>query len=93
MDLRELLQGDRDQRPVLHSAVRGGNLQVMELLLRKGAQLHESKPGMLTVLHKAAFIGHKDVLEALIERGSKVDARDSSNKTPLHRFVIEKLKT
>lgn len=55
--------------------------QVVELLIRKGAQLNEKNKDFLTPLHVAADMSHFDIMEALLRLGAKVNALDALGQT------------
>ncbi|XP_067858576.1 poly [ADP-ribose] polymerase tankyrase-2 isoform X4 [Heptranchias perlo] len=59
--------------------------QVVELLLRKGANVDEKTKDLLTPLHVASEKAHNDIIEVLIKNETKVNALDSLGQTPLHR--------
>ncbi|KAK6638711.1 hypothetical protein RUM43_006978 [Polyplax serrata] len=59
--------------------------QVLETLIRKGANLNEKNKNFLTPLHLAADKSYYDVLDALLRHGAKVNALDDLGQTALHR--------
>jgi len=65
---------------LLHWAAAGGNRDVAELLIAKGADVNigeqQWKPVKWTPLHVAASTGHTNVAECLIANGANVDAGD-----------------
>ncbi|XP_056110771.1 tankyrase, TRF1-interacting ankyrin-related ADP-ribose polymerase b isoform X3 [Rhinichthys klamathensis goyatoka] len=62
--------------------------QVTELLLRKGANIHEKNKDFMTPFHVAAERGHNDALEVLQKHGAKVNAVDTLGQTALHRAAL-----
>ncbi|XP_016363419.1 tankyrase, TRF1-interacting ankyrin-related ADP-ribose polymerase b [Sinocyclocheilus anshuiensis] len=62
--------------------------QVTELLLRKGANIHEKNKDFMTPFHVASERGHNDVLEVLQKHGAKVNAVDTLGQTALHRAAL-----
>ncbi|XP_062873525.1 tankyrase, TRF1-interacting ankyrin-related ADP-ribose polymerase b isoform X2 [Trichomycterus rosablanca] len=62
--------------------------QVTELLLRKGANIHEKNKDFMTPFHVAAERAHNDVLEVLQKHGAKVNAADTLGQTALHRAAL-----
>ena len=77
----------------IHAAAAIGNKEVIELLLKKGANMEAMLPngsdgealaqGLFTPLHIAAGYGSLEAAKLLIEKGVKVDAKANWNRTPL----------
>ena len=78
----------------LHSAAFGGQKEVVELLIEKGADVNAKNDVGWTPLHNAAFSrytrkrrftvkGYKEIAELLISAGADVNAKDKNGKTPL----------
>ncbi|CAG0915375.1 unnamed protein product [Notodromas monacha] len=59
--------------------------QVVELLLRKGANPNEKSKEVLTPLHVSGDHFHLDVMECLLRNGAKTNALDGFGQTALHR--------
>jgi len=82
---------DRDALSVeLHEAVKKPDLERVEALLNKGANVNarDSLRDNWTPLHWAAYKGHEAVAVLLVRRGADVSARESKNGgTPLHYAV------
>ena len=70
----------------LHTASAGGNKEVVELLLAKGADINALQRGHgYTPLHWAVKAGHKDIVELLINKGADVNKQMSLfYASPLH---------
>lgn len=90
--LREVNQEGCDGDP-LRIATRHGRLEMVRLLLDKGADpsgliLHAEDPFLLydsnTALHEAARVDEAKIAELLISRGARVDATNRMLRTPLH---------
>jgi len=73
-------------------AVRGGNRDILSLLIEKGADVNAGDSGY-TALHEAAKLGHREIADILISKGANVNARTlplnvpgdlPSSYTPLH---------
>ena len=78
----------------LHGAAEGGHGEIVELLIKAGADLHATTVSMLggggwIPLHSAARQGHRGIVELLIEMGTDVNTRDSAGKSTLHDAVLE----
>lgn len=59
--------------------------QILDLLIRKGAQVNEKNKDFLTPLHLAADNSHCDLLDLLLRHGAKINALDGLGQTALHR--------
>ena len=76
---------DSEGTEALHSAALGGCYEIVELLLREGADVNAiQKVGGGTPLHLAALGGNFKVVELLIARGADVNAKNNEGSTPLH---------
>ncbi|KAG7999143.1 hypothetical protein I3843_01G292300 [Carya illinoinensis] len=71
---------------VLMAAMRG-ELERLETLLRKGADISYRDQYGLTALHAAAMKGHRDATLILVEYGVDWDCQDNEGHTPLHLAV------
>lgn len=66
-------------------SVRWGNLEVVELLLNKGANANmQVGYNLRTALHDAARYDRLKVAEFLIDKGANPKAKDEDGDTPLH---------
>ena len=80
---------DDKGRTPLYNAADSGHLDVVKLLLEKGATVDvrtkEEGPydNHITPLMAAAGRGHLDVVKLLLEKGAAVDARGRNGSTPL----------
>lgn len=73
-----------DNQPI-HFAARNGRLDVIEYLVRKGADANALTKLQSTPLHYAALGGHLNVVRHLIERHrADMNAFDELGTTPLH---------
>ena len=86
---------DVDGNTALFYACESGNLEMVEYLLDKYANVKLTNENNVTPLHVAARCQHMEVAEALIKRMESVDAdqrtplksvdvRDADQRTPLH---------
>ena len=68
----------------LHAAAYGGHVDVVELLIERGAAVNESKNLYhMSPLHAAAEEGHKEVVELLMAKGADIEAKERNGYTPL----------
>jgi ankyrin repeat protein len=77
------VENNHGQTP-LHIAAENGELDVVEYLVGKGANIHSEKSGW-TPLHTAAYSGKLDVVKYLINEGAGVNTRNKYGGTALHR--------
>ncbi|KAK3589737.1 hypothetical protein CHS0354_021059 [Potamilus streckersoni] len=61
--------------------------QVVEALIRKGANINDKNKDCLAPLHIAADKAHYDVMDVLLKQGAKVNALDGQGQTALHRVA------
>jgi len=65
----------------LHEAAADDDIELVELLLAKGADVNT---GQWTALHSAVKEGRMDIAELLIKKGADVNAKDGEGLTPLY---------
>jgi ankyrin repeat protein len=58
----------------LFSAAQGGHLNVVKLLVKKGANIHQDSDQGVNPLHKAALEGHQEVVDYLMSKGATFEA-------------------
>ncbi|KAG0635898.1 ankyrin repeat-containing domain protein, partial [Tuber brumale] len=78
----------------LMEVINMGYRDVFEVLLRHGADIHLTLPGIwhhASYLHICAIAGHRDVFfpEMLLEHGALVDRTDEKGRTPFSVAVLE----
>ncbi|XP_053973315.1 uncharacterized protein LOC128873643 [Hylaeus volcanicus] len=75
--------------PVLHSAIRAGAVEIVKLLLERGASVVEKNHMGETPLHVACFVQSMKCVELLLESpGTNTNAVDRAHRTPLHFAVM-----
>ena len=67
------------------NAVEFGNLEKVQLLLDRGADLHRRIRSWGTPLLLAAFNGHTEIVKLLLARGADPNALTNRNETPILR--------
>ncbi len=66
----------------LHEACILGNVEVVEFLINKGANVNILNISRETPLHKAAYHGHEDIVSTLLKNGADPRALTTSFETP-----------
>ncbi|EEF41481.1 protein VAPYRIN [Ricinus communis] len=83
----EEIVGILEQGEDVLRAARGGDLKLLESLLRKGANAKYHDQYGLTSLHAAAIKGHKKIVAMLVEIGVDVECQDNEGHSPIHLAV------
>lgn len=73
----------------LHAAAAGGATPLVELLLKRGAQVNATQHGGWTALHAAAQAGNRAMVETLVAHGASVNQRAENNQTPLDLALLK----
>jgi len=68
----------------LQDAASRGQVEVVSLLLDRGAEVNARSGEGYTPLHYAASNGHLQVCELFLARGAEVNSNNNDGKTPLH---------
>lgn len=68
----------------LHNAVGEGHLEVVRLLLEKGANVGAVTTEERTPLHMACYNGNKEIIECLVAKGSNINQQEKDGNTPTH---------
>lgn len=67
----------------LHYAVMKGRMQIVDLLLSRGADVNSRTRNGTTPLHTAALYARKEVAERLLEQHADINAVSAGGSTPL----------
>ncbi|PNH02629.1 Ankyrin repeat domain-containing protein 1, partial [Tetrabaena socialis] len=79
----------REGSTALHCASMEGHTEVVEALLRAGADMAAKDDAGFTALHWASQEGHTHVSEVLLRAGADVAAKDDGGSTALHCASME----
>ncbi|CEL11342.1 hypothetical protein ASPCAL14445 [Aspergillus calidoustus] len=72
-------------RHTLHAAAYYNRPDIVQYLLKQGAEVNQRGPLSYTALHHASKHGHTEVVKVLLDHGAAVNLRDESwGWTPLH---------
>ena len=66
---------------VLHEAVYGRNVEIVRLLLSRGADTHPRSNAHRTALHVAAYSGNLELVELLLQYGIDPTLRSNEGET------------
>ena len=69
---------------ILSRAVDTGNVELLEIAIKEGADVNAKTHSDRTPLHKSAENGHLEIVQALIEAGADVKAKTDYGEPPLH---------
>ena len=87
-----LFNKSKNGNTALHVASGGftiGHLDVVKLLIQKGAKVNTGNKYEGTALHVASWAGHLEIVELLIQKGANINAKNESGWTALH-FASDK---
>jgi len=84
----DLVNTDKEGRPLLCEAIQNEQKQTVLFLLQHGADVDAKDKREFTPLHYAAEKGYAEIAELLIEKGANVNATDTNKETPLHIAVL-----
>jgi len=85
LDANPSLLGDRlpNGRTPLHTAAYGGKLNIVALLISRGADVNAVNAIGAAPLHGAALAGHEAVVKLLLEKGANPNLANQNGYTPL----------
>lgn len=73
-----------EEDPIVHEAVRSGNPEIVDLLVKYGVDINATNSLGQTPLHESASEdGWLEVTKYLVKKGANIDALDGFNSTPL----------
>ena len=81
---------DKNSYTALAGAALVGNLEIVKMLLEKGANIEAVTQKKWTALHIASYEGHFHIIKCLIDNKANVMAQDVNARTPLHIAVLQR---
>lgn len=69
----------------LDDAIQQNKLDIVEILLEHGAEVHTKDHYSLTHLHNAAWLGYVEIVKILLNYGAKINALTKFDETPLYK--------
>lgn len=78
-----ILERDISLSTGLHEAVERGDLELVGLLIRFGAEVNAQTESFITPLHVACHYGYLAIAELLIQEGACIDMKDGFHNKPL----------
>jgi ankyrin repeat protein len=79
---------DKEGRTPLYWASRGVHIEMIKLLIEKGADVNARDKNNITALHNLASQGHKEAAELLIAKGADLNIKDNAGWIPLNYAII-----
>jgi ankyrin repeat protein len=83
-----LVNAKANGEPLLFSAIRGGNSNIVDYLLKHGAQLKVTGRFRQSPLQLAAYMGYADIARVLLGHGADVNERGPWGETALHWAAV-----
>ncbi|CAK9301967.1 unnamed protein product [Gordionus sp. m RMFG-2023] len=80
----DILQGDEHGFSPLHWACKEGRINIVDLLLLRGALINSTNMGDDTPLHLACSHGHLDIVKKLLHHRADFNAINEHGNTPMH---------
>ncbi|NRA09896.1 MAG: ankyrin repeat domain-containing protein [Myxococcales bacterium] len=68
-------------------AIVRGRVDILEVLVARGAELEGCGGSGLSLLHEAVRVENVEAVDALLRLGARIDARAPGNATPLHAAI------
>lgn len=87
-DLKLINKTDKEGKTALHHAVLNENLEMMEFLFAKEANVNLSDKGALTPLHDAAKKCNVKIIDALLRFNAEPNCRNMFGEKPVH-FIAQ----
>ncbi len=89
LSIKQMDEATRHQTSILATCLDVDNLNLLQVLLKYGADVNEKNEGNETALHKAVWSGNSMAVECLLRSGANTEPRDSWGYTPLHNAIVQ----
>ncbi|XP_068761069.1 transient receptor potential cation channel subfamily A member 1-like [Montipora capricornis] len=90
LSLRTILNSPDNYGDVcLHTAVKNGHKEIVELCLESGADISKAQEDYSTPIHLACSQGNLEITKMLVKLGAKIECEDQNGLTPLLRASLE----
>jgi hypothetical protein len=80
---------DRQQLTALMVAAKYGHIEMVRLLVERGAEVDATEPGGFTALMLASFRGYREIAVTLLENGADMNVALEDGRTPLFAAVAK----
>nr|CAG4651746.1 EOG090X04G6 [Triops cancriformis] len=80
----DMNQGDDHGFSPMHWAAKEGHLNIVTMLIQRGARVNATNLGDDTPLHLAAAHGHKEIVQLLLKNRADINFVNEHGNTPLH---------
>ena len=71
----------------LNLAIEKGNKEIIEILLKNGANINAKDDAKITPLHEAVYSKAIEIVRILIQNGADINAKNDAGEIPLHHAV------
>jgi len=78
---------DEPWEPLLHTAAKKGNCEIVQMLLNHNANINERNSSGMTAMHLAIEYQQEDVIMILLRNGVDINAADNEGRTALSMAV------
>jgi len=83
-DWRDHTEDDIDRQTLVQKACDNNQIEIVDLLLKAGANIDASNPHQYSPLQKACLQGHTETVTVLLDRGANIERSTGNGMTPLH---------
>ncbi|HXP91086.1 MAG TPA: ankyrin repeat domain-containing protein [Fibrobacteria bacterium] len=84
LDNGESVEATQNGQTALHMAAMNGKVDILTILIARGANVNGQDDQGITPLMLAARDGHVDAVQALVAQGAKIEVQDKLGENALH---------